>query len=159
MKRFLISILVFGATVFAANAQSYNALSSAAKLAFNYLTSEGYRPYIDEDNDVMFKAQGYTFYIDNYKNDDTYLRVVMPGIKSIDKDEALQHISALYACNEINAGKKFIKAYMAESGSVYLSAQTYLGSSSDVSEFISTAIDFMISATDAWYEAYKDMME
>ena len=67
MKRFLITILVFSATVFAANAQSYNALSTAAKFAFNYLTSEGYRPYIDEDNDVMFKAQGYTFYIDGKK--------------------------------------------------------------------------------------------
>lgn len=159
MKRFLITILVFSATVFAANAQSYNALSTAAKFAFNYLTSEGYRPYIDEDNDVSFKAQGYNFYVDNNRSDDTYLRIVFPTIKSIDKDDTLQHISALYACNEVNAGKKLIKVYMLDNGKISISAQTYLGTSTDVSEFIDTAIDFMIAAKDSWYESYNEMME
>lgn len=159
MKRFLITLLVLGSTVFALNAQNYSSLSTAAKFAYNFLSSEGYRPYIDEDNDVMFKAEGYTFYVDNNRSDDTYLRIVMPTIKSIDKDNTLEHISALYACNEVNSGKKLIKAYMSESGKVSISAQTYLGTSTDVSEFLDTAISFMISAKDSWYSSYNEMME
>lgn len=159
MKRFLITIVVFCTAVFAVNAQNLSSLSTAAKLAYKYLAAEGYRPSIDEDNDVVFKAQGYNFYIDNNVNDDTYLRIVMFPIKSIDMDNTLEHISALYACNEINYGKKLVKAYMSDKGKVSLSAQTYLGVSIDVSEFLSTAIDFLISATDSWFESYNEMME
>lgn len=50
MKRFFITLTLLFAAALAVNAQTGN-LSKAAKLAYNYLQSEGYRPSIDEDND------------------------------------------------------------------------------------------------------------
>ena len=57
MKRFFITLTLLFAAIVAVNAQVGN-LSKAAKLAYDYLQKEGYRPTIDEDNDVLFKAQG-----------------------------------------------------------------------------------------------------
>ena len=159
MKRFIFSILVVCASVYALNAQSMNNLSKASMLAYNYLASEGFTPSLDEDNDVAFKAQGFNFYIDNYKDDATYLRIVMPNIKTIDSDSIAEMFAAMAACNDINKTKKLVKATLSDTGRVSISAQTYLGNCSDVSEFLDTSIDFIVSAAKEWYKTYNELME
>lgn len=158
MKRFLLTALLLCASVLMLRAQNMSSLSKASLLAYNYLSNEGYKPYIDEDNDVCFKAQGYTFYVDNYSDDDTYLRLVLSGIKVINTEEnVMEALVAHVTCNEINKNKKLIKAYMSDDGHVSLSTQTYLGNCSDVSEFIDTSINFMISAASSWYETFNEL--
>lgn len=156
MKRFFITLTLLFAAIVAVNAQVGN-LSKAAKLAYDYLQKEGYRPTIDEDNDVLFKAQGYTFYVDNYQNDDTYLRIVCPKIKQVDPDE-VEYFAALAASNDVNVDKKFIKAYVSEKGTVSIATQTYI-TGDDVSEFVINTVDFISSAINAWYDAYNGYMK
>ena len=160
MRKAFFAIALLCATMVCGKAQDLSSLSRAARLTFVYLQDEGYKPSIDEDRDVIFKAQGFTFYIDNNTDDGTYLRIVMPVIKSLGDDpEATELLAALAACNEMTREKKLVKAYLLDDGSVSLSAETYIGSSPDISEFIDTAINFMIRVRSSWLERYNEIFD
>ena len=156
MKKAFFVIALLCATIVCGNAQNLSSLSRAARLAFTYLQDEGYKPSIDEDEDVVFKAQGFSFYISSDTGDNTYLRIVMPTIKNLGDDpDYSELLAALAACNEMTREKKLVKAYLADNGKVSLSAETYIGNSPDISEFVDTAIDFMIRVASAWREKYN----
>lgn len=160
MRKACFAIVLLCAAMVCAKAQDLSALSRAARLSFVYLQDEGYKPVIDDDLDVVFKAEGYTFYIDNNTDDSTYLRIVMPIIKSLGDDpEVSELFAAMVVCNEMTREKKLVKAYLTDDGKVSLSAETYIGSSPDVSEFIDTAINFMKRIRSSWLEKYNDLMD
>ena len=160
MKKVFFAIALLCAATVCGKAQDLSSLSRAARLTFVYLQDEGYKPSIDKDRDVVFKAQGYTFYIDNTTDDSTYLRIVMPSIKNLGNDpEAYELLAALAACNEMTREKKLVKAYLDDDGKVSLSAETYIGSSPDISEFIDTAINFMIRISSSWRERYNELVD
>ena len=88
MKKLVIAVsLLFAAVICARAQQSVSVLGKAARLAYDFLVEEGYKPSIDEDDDVIFKAQGYSFYVDNNVNDETYLRVVLPAIEELEDED------------------------------------------------------------------------
>ena len=82
----------------------------------------------------VFKAQGIWFYLDNYPQDDTYLKVVLPEIHEVDVNNARQKEAALFACNEITRGKKLLQAYMWQDGTIEFCTATYIPSSGEVDE-------------------------
>ena len=155
MKKHILSILLFVAAAFCVSAQDLSVLSKAARAAYDYLASEGYKPTVDEDTDVIFKAQGIMFYIDNYPQDETYLKVVLPEIEGIDVNNDKELFAALSACNEICRTKKLIQAFMWEDGTIEFSTSSYIGASAEVGEMVENSVDFMIRAVSAWVEAYN----
>ena len=161
MKKLVIAVsLLFAAVICARAQQSVSVLGKAARLAYDFLVEEGYKPSIDEDDDVIFKAQGYSFYVDNNVNDETYLRVVLPAIEELeDEDDIAATFAALATCSDITRTKKLVKAYMSDEGVVSLAAETYLGSSGNMDEFLDTAIDFLIRSCKSWRETYKDYLD
>lgn len=142
----------------AAKAQDLSSLSTAARLAYDELAYQGYRPYVDEDGDVSFKAEGYYFYVQN-STDDTYLRIIMPEIKTIDTDDIVETYCALSACNEICRDKKLVKAYLNNNDSISLSVATYIDETPQLSDYIETALDFLIRSRASWIEAFNEYME
>ena len=58
MKKLILSLTILCAAFCYMNAQDASSLPKAARLAYEWLSEEGYRPYVDEDGDVSFKAQG-----------------------------------------------------------------------------------------------------
>lgn len=156
MKKFFIAAALLFAVAFCAGAQNLSVLSKAARLAYDYLQKEGYKPYIDEDEDVVFKAEGYAFYVDNTKSDETYLQIVLPFIMEVDDDDLVQTFAAMAACNDITMEKKLVQAYIDE-GDVMFATDTYIGSG-NMDEFIDSSITFMIRAVSAFRETYNEYM-
>lgn len=158
MKKIIITLALLLAAV-CVNAQNLSVLSKAARMAYDYLSSEGYKPTIDEDDDVLFKAEGFSFYVDNDKSDDTYLQIVLPYIMELKEDDLLSSMAAMAACNQITQDKKIVQAYITDDGDVMLCTDTYIGSAGNMNEFIDSSIAFMIRAVSAFHEEYKSMME
>ena len=162
MKKLIVSLILSCVAFSFVNAQDVSSLPRAARLAYNWLADEGYRPYIDEDGDVSFKAQGYYFYISVVDSDPDYLQLVMPGIKTIDmdaEDSIVATYCALAACNEMTRDKKLVKAYMSDSGKVSLTCETYLDDTPLVGDYLETAIDFIIRVKSQWRDSYNELME
>ena len=158
-KAFFVIALLCAATV-CGKAQDLSSLSRAARLTFVYLQDEGYKPSVNNYQNVFFRAQGYTFYIVNHTDDNNYLRIVMPVIMELGDDPKPDELLAvLTACNEINREKKLLKAYLADDGAVSLWSDTYIGSSPDISEFIDKAINFMIQGYSSWHKKYDDLVD
>ena len=158
MKKIIITLALLLAAV-CVNAQNLSVLSKAARMAYDYLSSEGYKPTIDEDDDVLFKAEGFSFYVDNDKSDDTYLQIVLPYIMELKEDDLLSSMAAMAACNQITQDKKIVQAYITDDGDVMLCTDTYIGSAGNMNEFIDSSIAFMIRAVSAFGEEYRSLME
>lgn len=161
MKKLLFTVVLLFAALLSANAQSVSSLSKSARLCYNWLSEEGYRPSIDNDGDVAFKAEGYNFYVISDTRDPNYVTVLLPGIETIDLDEdsddsILQLLSALAACNEINQTKKMVKASINDNGDVNLSTETYFDDDPDVDDYMTTAIIYLTRAFKSWWEEYED---
>ena len=159
MKKLIVAFVLLAVSAVCVNAQDLSKLSKAARAAYNYLKEDGYKPEIDEDNDVVFKAEGTWFYLDNYPKDDTYLKITLPEIFEVDMDNARQKNAALYACNEITRSKKLLRAYMWKDGTVEFSTSTYIPSSGEVDEFVSASIEYMLAAVTSWMEVYSTALE
>jgi hypothetical protein len=162
MKKLILSLALLCAAFCYMNAQDVSSLPKAARLAYEWLSEEGYRPYVDEDGDVSFKAQGYFLYIDADEDSQNYLQLVMPAIKNIDvdsEDSILETYCALAACNEMTRDKKIVKAYMSDSGKVSLSCETYIDDTPLVGNYLEKAISFIIRVCEQWRESYNDYME
>ncbi len=159
MKKLVIAVALLFAAAFCAGAQNLSVLSKAARAAYDFLSKEGYKPYIDEDDDVVFKAQGYSFYVDNTKSDDTYLQIVLPYLMEVDAEDLVQFWSAMGACNEVTHNIKLVQAYVDDDGDVMFATDTYLGNDGKMDEFIDASITYMIRAIDSFNEYYKDFME
>ena len=157
MKKIIIALALLLAAV-CVNAQNLSVLSKAARMAYDYLSSEGYKPTIDEDDDVLFKAEGYSFYVDNDKSDDTYLQIVLPYIMELEEDDLLSSMAAMAACNQITQDKKIVQAYITDDGDVMLCTDTYIGSAGNMNEFIDSSIIFMIRAISAFHDQYNELM-
>ena len=159
MKRIILTIALLVAGAVCVSAQDLSVLSKAARMAYDYLSSEGYKPTIDDDEDVLFKAEGYSFYVDNDKSDETYLQIVLPYIMELDEEDFLSSVAAVAACNQITQDKKIVQAYITDDGDVMLCTDTYIGSSGNMNEFIDSSIAFMIRAVSAFGEEYRSLME
>ena len=79
------------------------------KLFMRYLREEGFRPRIDEDDDIVFKFQGKTHFIETNESDESYFRLIFPNFWQIDTPEAESH--ALVVMSEVNAEIKVAKIY------------------------------------------------
>ena len=162
MKRLIVSLVLMCGAFCYADAQDPSMLPRAARIAYNWLSNEGYRPYVDEDGDVSFKAQGYYLYISVDSDDPEYLQLVMPAIKTIDmdaEDSIIATYCALAACNEMTRDKKLVKAYMSDSGTVSLSCETYIDDSPNVGDYLATAINFITRVCGQGLETYNGLIE
>ena len=157
MKKILLALALSLAAV-CATAQDLSVLGKAARMAYDYLSKEGYRPEIDEDNDVAFKVQGYTFYAENNTDDPTLLRFMAPYIYEVDLENEEELDNALIACNNFTRSKKLVRAAINSGGGVTLYADTYIGQGdNDMTEFIEAAIDFMVRGIPVWRESFKEL--
>jgi len=79
------------------------------KLFMRFLREDGFRPKIDEDDDIVFKFEGKTHYIETNESDESYFRLILPNFWQIDTPEEESH--ALVVMSEVNAEIKVAKIY------------------------------------------------
>jgi len=85
-----------------------------ARVYMDFLAEEGYRPYMDEDGDVVFKSEGLTYVIITEEEDEEFVSLVLPNFWSIDSEKELAR--ALKAANEVNRSIKAVKVYVRKDG-------------------------------------------
>ena len=79
-------------------------------LYMEILAEEGYRPKLDEDGDVLFKAEGRTLYIRMYPDDTEYLQLVLPNFWKIESERERE--MALIAANHATRVTKVAKVFV-----------------------------------------------
>lgn len=159
MKSLFLAVALFVATTVSATAQGDVAkLSTATRLAYEYLNQKGYVTAIDDDNDVQFVVKNRGFYLLNTPNDPTLLRISMPSVYNVDLDDAAQVLATLKANNLYNRKMKLVKPALSDDGEMFFFADTYVGTAKtleDVSEYMDCALDFLLQAVDTWLEYFK----
>ena len=75
-------------------------MNNIGRLCFNFLRSEGYLPKITEREDVIFKVQGKTFIVSIDKDDEQFLRLLLPAFHEIGGN--LEMNKALRVANIVN---------------------------------------------------------
>lgn len=160
MKKFILAVALSLATAAFALAQGDVAkLSTATRLAYDYLNQKDYPNAIDDDNDVQFVVKNRGFYLLNTPKDPTLLRISMPSVYNVDLDDAAQVLASLKATNMYNRKMKLIKPALSDDGEFFFFADTYVGTAKtveDVSEYMDCVIDFMFQAIDKWLEYFKE---
>ncbi len=89
----------------------------------SFLSGEGYRPSLDEQQDVVFKKEGLSFIILVDPSDSLYFRVVCPNIWSAEEEKSRCRI--LVACDKTNYGHKVAKLYLVNN-KVWATGETFL---------------------------------
>ena len=79
------------------------------KLFMRFLREEGFRPKVDEDDDIVFKCEGKSYYIEASESDESYFRLILPNFWQIDNPDEERH--ALVVMSEVNAEIKVAKIY------------------------------------------------
>lgn len=76
----------------------------------NFLATEGYTPYIDDDGDVHFKYEGRNYFIWIDQNDEEFFKVSFPKFWAIKNAEDRQKVidAALYVTKNVKAVKVVI---------------------------------------------------
>lgn len=96
----------------------------------SYLREEGYQPSVDSDGDVMFKAEGFTFYIIVDDEDPESFRILFANFWEIESDEEKANVYA--AANLINRTTKVAKVYVnSQETNVSMDANIYVGEPED----------------------------
>lgn len=112
---------------------------NASDLVENWLKSQGFRCERDGDGDVRFRYEGVGMFCCK-DNDDSFLRIIMPGIYDVDGDR----VKVLEAINTICRDIKAIKAFLVED-KLWLSIEMYIDSTPDIDDFIERCLDIMIA--------------
>ncbi|GAB4321518.1 MAG: hypothetical protein Kow0069_25870 [Promethearchaeota archaeon] len=80
-----------------------------AKIVYDYLKEEGYRPEYDPDGDVVFKQEGRTYVIILEERDPEFFRIVFPNFWPIESQE--ERLMVSIAANEATAKTKAAKVF------------------------------------------------
>ena len=114
-----------------------------------YLRTEGYVPEVDEDGDIRFKREGFTYYIIVDEEDPEYFRILFPGIWIV--EDPAEHGRVLAACSEVSRRTKVVKAYLRDDR-VNLSVEMLLPDPKDVPAVFPRSMTIFSAARDRFIE-------
>jgi hypothetical protein len=115
-----------------------------------YLRREGYQPEIDDDGDVRFKREGFTYYVIVDDTDLEYFRILFPGIWIV--EDSSERDRALAACSRVNRETKVAKAYLS-GDRVNLAVEMLLPDLDDVAAVFPRSMRILAVARDTFNEA------
>ena len=98
------------------------------KMYMDYLEEEGYKPELDSDGDVQFKAEGKTYFINVVEDDPSYFRVVLANIWPIESED--ERAQCLIAVDYSNAKAKVTKTYLVKDN-IWVGIELFLPEASD----------------------------
>ncbi|MCR5455846.1 MAG: YbjN domain-containing protein [Bacteroidales bacterium] len=120
----------------------------------SFLKTEGYAPYIDEDDgSLCFKKEGELYWIFFYDDNPTFVEFHYEGLNT----ETADALSVYKAVNDVNRIKRCVKAYVSSSGnSVGFTIEFYAKSSTNFSEVFSSNMRVFSGAKDFCKEKYAE---
>ena len=109
-----------------------------------FLRDEGFRPVVDEDGDIVFKAEGRPYVLFNTNDDPELFRLGAVNIWPIsDPDEEMV---ALRAASEISARFKVAKAFVTPGPSVFVTVEFLSGDPTAFTQVFGRALSILQSA-------------
>lgn len=100
------------------------------ELVKQYLSSEGYKYDIDGDGDIRFKYEGVNLYFSVDENDQSFFRLIMPGIYKIENNRG----KVLEAINTVTRDFKVLKAFLVDEY-LWLSVEIFIDSTPKLEDF------------------------
>lgn len=91
-----------------------------------FLKEEGFAPYIDEDNSLMFKKEGNLYWINIANDTPLFVEFYRSGLNCTDADENL----VIKACNMVNMNLPSVKTYMND-GTISIVVETFCHSAEE----------------------------
>ena len=80
-----------------------------AEMYRDFLSDEGYRPYLDDDGDVVFKKENRTYIIVIDEKDEEFFRLVFPNFWPIESEDEREKV--IKASCEATARTKVAKIF------------------------------------------------
>lgn len=76
----------------------------------SYLESEGFRPTVDKDNDVVFKCEGRTYLVQVDEADPLFFRITFPNFWSVESED--ERARVLEVASEVSKAVKVAKVFI-----------------------------------------------
>lgn len=122
-----------------------------AELCRDVLLDEGYRATFDDDGDVVFKAEGLNLIV-ILDDDETFFRLVMPNIWSIDSPS--ERANAVRAAHDVTKEIKVAKVFCTEN-SVWCSAELFFGEADHFKSVINRVIQVVCLSRNRFAEKMR----
>jgi len=121
---------------------------TTSEMVFNYLKSQGLMPNFDQDNDIVFKYQMFTFIFFNNDKDEQFIRLALPGIYDVTEEN---RYSVLEAINETNKVMKVAKL-MIPRDDVWAITEIMMDSTPELDDLIPRLLNILIGARSEFYD-------
>ncbi|MCB1657231.1 MAG: YbjN domain-containing protein [Pseudomonadales bacterium] len=122
-----------------------------------FLCEEGFRATLDDDNDIIFKYEGKTLFIESYESDSVFIRIVLPNIWSADSEAERQQA---YVCaNNVNYEYKVVKAVLTAHDNINLTLELFLPNEHAFIAVFERSLTALNSAHRAFAEAISNYSE
>lgn len=112
------------------------------------LMDEGFRPDIDDDGDVAFRAQGQQLFVRCIDGEFTIMRVF--GQWQIGEDLA-DPVKQLQVCNALTLRLNVVKAGIAN-GTLVVTGEHVVDASTDIKALLTVTTQLLLSAVQMWHE-------
>jgi hypothetical protein len=123
------------------------------ELFLEYLTTDGYRPTLDEDNDISFKHERINYILFPNEKDETFFRLMIPFFWELETPEETER--AMKVMMKLNADYKAAKFYVMQND-VCVAAEAFYAKPEDVKTLLGRYIDLLASAMREFRQLMRD---
>ena len=149
---FLFAFLLVSTVLFAQSKPLPQAAIDYRAAMKTFIQSEGFSPTIDDAGDLVFKREGVSFWITFRDEDPVYIEFHRAGLDGEGVDIAALHL----ACNDLNYGRRCVKAVIDDDGDVALTVEFYSTLPADFKTTFYRYISALSSARDYVLDKYQE---
>jgi hypothetical protein len=131
-----------------------NIMSKAERISviMEHVRSEGYVPTIDNDGDILFKAEGRSYFVILDENDEQFYRLVFPNFWSIDDDVERERV--IRAASVATAKTKVAKVFPVKDDT-WASIELFLSSPEQFNSVFARSLSALQSAVRTFRETMQ----
>ncbi len=110
----------------------------------DFLADEGYRPELDKDGDILFKREGWSFFVLLDDNDKEFFRVLLPNIDHM--EEGTSEDTVIRAALETARKIKVAKVFINKGTAIHVSAELLCENVEAFTKVLSRTLDCCLAA-------------
>jgi outer membrane lipoprotein-sorting protein len=127
--------------------------SQLQSLYMEYLRQQGYPAEIDSDGDILFRAEGRSYYIIVNDTDLEYFELLYPNFWEIESDEEWIRVAA--ACSAVSRTTKIAKVYITSNNDTSIIADVLLLNPKDFANVFPRMMNIVRLARDKFLEQMR----
>lgn len=129
-----------------------NAMSKAERISviLEHIRTEGYVPTIDDDGDILFKAEGRSYFVILDENDEQFYRLAFPNFWSIDDEAERERV--IHAASHATTKTKVAKIFPVKDDT-WASVELFLSGPEEFNGVFARSLSALQSAVRTFREA------